>query len=157
MSLTRLAQVGAHLQNATRMHMSKTSIPFSRLNLNVCHQLYRQGFLSSLENGNYNGPDTEPVDITPDNISTRRIWLGLKYRDNKSVLSQFHLISKPSRRLVFSNEQLKELTKGQVVRYVKPLQADELILVKADKTGEVVELVEAAQRRLSGELLCRVK
>lgn len=154
MSLVKLANVAAHLQNVTRVHLSRTSIPYTRLHLQVASHLYKQGFITSIQRGSLTGPDATPVEVTPDNISTRRLWLGLKYRDSKSVISKFQLVSKPSCRIKVSPEQMKELANGKSVRQIRPIQPSELVLVKTG--NEILELGEAAAQHKGGEVLCRI-
>lgn len=155
MSLVKLANTCAHLQNCSRVRSTLTSIPYTKLQLQFAYNLYRHGFLSSLQKGSTKGPDDIPVEITPDNISTRRLWVGLKYRENKPVLSSCRLISKPNTRVYLSHNDMKKLCSGISVRLVKPLQPGELILVKTDSA--VIDINEAVAKKLDGEVLCRVK
>ncbi|KAH3675881.1 hypothetical protein WICMUC_002451 [Wickerhamomyces mucosus] len=157
MSLVKLANVAAHIQNVTRIYASTTSIPFTRLHLDVATHLHKQGFISSIQKGDLTGPHSSPVETTPDNIAQTKLWLGLKYRDNKPVLSKFQLISKPSNKIHLSSEQLKELASGKSVRLINPPQPNELILVKCHKTKEVLDLDDAAAKDKSGEVLCRIR
>ncbi|CCK68185.1 mitochondrial 37S ribosomal protein uS8m MRPS8 KNAG_0A05190 [Huiozyma naganishii CBS 8797] len=154
MSLVTLAHTCAHLQNCTRVRLSLTSIPYTKLQLQFAYNLYKQGFLSSLQKGSTKGPDKEYVEVTPDNIATRRLWIGLKYRDNRPVLSKCQLISKPSVRIHLNSEEMKKLYLGTTIRNVKPLQPGELILVR--NAGDVMEIGEAVQKKLPGEVLCRI-
>lgn len=154
MSLVTLAHTCAHLQNCSRVRLSLTSIPYSKLQLQFAYNLYKQGFISSLQRGSTRGPDKNFVEVTPDNISTRRLWLGLKYRENQPILKKCQLISKPSLRINLDNSDLKRLCSGISVRNVKPLQPGELILVRNRDT--VMEINEAVQKKLGGEVLCRV-
>ncbi|CAH2350741.1 37S ribosomal protein S8, mitochondrial [[Candida] railenensis] len=156
MSLVNLAHFASHVKNCTRVNISATSVPFSRLHLQVALQLYKEGFISSVQKGSTSGPDIKPVDITPDNVSTRRLWLGLKYRNNQPVLRDFSLISKPGRRVNLTNTEVKALASGLTVRFIRPLQPAECMFIKTDE-DEVVEIQEAAKRHLSGLVLCRVK
>lgn len=155
MSLVKLANTCAHLQNCSRVRSTLTSIPYTKLQLQFAYNLYRHGFLSSLQKGSTKGPDDMPVEVTPDNISTRRLWVGLKYRDNKPVLSSCRLISKPNTRVYLSHNDMKKLCSGISIRLVKPLQPGELILVKTDSA--VIDINEAVAKKLDGEVLCRVK
>jgi ribosomal protein S8 len=157
MSLVKLANVAAHIQNVTRAHLTTTSIPYTKLHLQVASHLYNQGFISSIQRGSLNGPDEIPTEVTPDNISTRRLWLGMKYRDSKPVISKFQLISKPSLRMHLKPDEIKELANGKLVRRIRPLSPSELVLVKCNKTEEVMELSEAAAQGRGGEVLCRVR
>lgn len=156
MSLVKLANTCAHLQNCSRVRLSLTSIPYTKLQLQFAYNLYKQGFLSSVQRGSTKGPDKEFVEVTPDNISTRRLWVGLKYRDNTPVLSKVRLISKPNMRISLPHEDLRKLCSGVSVRQIKPLQPGELILVRTDK-NTIMDINEAIAKKLDGEVLCRVK
>jgi ribosomal protein S8 len=155
MSLVHLANFAAHVSNCTRVNVATTLVPFSRLHLQVALGLYREGFLASVHKGSTAGPDVTPVEITPDNVSTRRLWLGLKYRNNQSVIRDFSLILKPGRRVNLTATEVKALASGLPVRFIRPLQPAESIFVK--HANEVVEIQEAAKRHLAGMVLCRVK
>ncbi|AGO12751.1 AaceriADR283Wp [[Ashbya] aceris (nom. inval.)] len=155
MSLTKLGQTCAHLQNCARVRMALTSIPYNKMHLKFAYNLYKNGFLTSLQKGSTKGPDVTPVEVTPDNIATRRLWLGMKYRENKPVLSTCRLVSKPSVRIFLEVEELKKLCSGISVRLVKPLQPGELMLVRCG--DDILEINEAIAKRRGGEVLCRVK
>lgn len=157
MSLVNLANVAAHLQNATRVNLATTSIPFSRLHLEVAFHLYKQGFITSVQKGSTLGPDQVPTEVTPDNIASRRIWLGLKYRGTESVIRKFSLVSKPSRKIFLNKEELKSLAAGKKIRLIKPIQPGELMLVRDDLKKTVLELSEAVNEGVSGEVLCRIR
>ncbi|KAF1816862.1 mitochondrial 37S ribosomal protein S8 [Eremomyces bilateralis CBS 781.70] len=90
----------------------------------------------------------------PENPAQRRIWLGLKYWSNRPVLSQMHLISKPSRRLSMGWKEIGILTRGLRQGYVKGVQTPgELIFVGTD-IG-IMEARECVERKVGGLLLCR--
>ncbi|GBL48149.1 hypothetical protein ACI3LY_002959 [Candidozyma auris] len=156
MSLVSLANFCAHLKNCTNVNIGLTSVPLSRLHLQVAMNLYKEGFISSVQKGSTVGPDKKPVDVTPDNIATRRLWLGLKYRDNRPVIRDLQLVSKPGRKVNLSLTEVKALASGFPVRFIKPLQPAECIFLKTPD-NEVVEIQEAAKRDLHGLALCRVK
>lgn len=156
MSLVQLANFGAHLKNCTRLNISTTSVPFSRLHLQLSFLLYKEGFISSVQKGSVAGPDKTPVEVTPDNISSRKLWLGLKYRNNLPVIRDFSLILKPNRRVHFNPTEIKALASGIPVKIVKPLQPAECIFIKTDK-DEILEVQEAAKKHLAGTVLCRIK
>lgn len=156
MSLVHLANFCAHVKNCTNVHIASTSVPFSRLHLQIALGLYKEGFISSVQKGSTTGPDQVPIEVTPDNISTRRLWLGLKYRKNNPVIRDFSMILKPGRRVNLTNTEVKALASGLPVRFIKPLQPAECVFVKTSNT-EVVEIQEAAKRDLGGMALCRVK
>ncbi|KAK6201025.1 ribosomal protein S8 [Scheffersomyces amazonensis] len=157
MSFVHLANFCAHIKNCTNVNISTTSVPFTRLHLQVALGLYKEGFISSISRGSITGPDVTPVDVTPDNISTRRLWLGLKYRNNQSVIRDISLVSKPGRKVNLTKEEVKALASGLTVRFIKPLQPAECIFIKNVKENEVIEIQEAAKRNLDGVALYRVK
>lgn len=125
------------------------------MHLQFAYNLYRHGFISSLQKGSTKGPDEVPIEVTLDNISTRRLWIGLKYRENKPILSSCRLISKPNTRVHLSHNDMRKLCSGVTVRLIKPLQPGELILVRTEDS--VVDINEAVAKKLDGEVLCRVK
>lgn len=155
MSLVNLAHVCSHIQNVTRVNKSLTSIPFSKLHLQIAVGLYREGFISSVQRGSLTGPDKEYTPTTFDNVSTRRLWLGMKYHNTKPVISSMRLVSHPNRRVFVDAEQVSDLLGGKSMRQVKPPQLGEVMFLRT-KAGEVLELQEAAQRHVGGEILCRV-
>lgn len=154
MSLVNLAHMCSHLQNVGRMRMSLTSVPMSKLHLQVALGLYREGFLSSIQRGDLKGPDSEYVPTTFDNVATRRLWIGLKYHNFQSVLRRIHLVSKPSRRVYATPQEIQALVSGKRFRLVQPLQLGEVMFIRL-KNGSLVEIKEAAKRHLGGEILIR--
>lgn len=156
MSLVKLANTCAHLQNVAMARLPLAAVPYTRLQLQLALGLHREGFVAAVQRGSTLGPDTTPTDATPDNIATRRLWLTMKYRGSKPVLSKLALISKPNRRLHASAEELRAFANGQQVRKVKPLMPGEVVFVRPSGSDEIVNLHDAVKRDLSGELLCRV-
>lgn len=156
MSLVHLANLSCHLKNCANVNIATTSVPFTRLHLQIALGLYKEGFISSIQKGSTTGPDHVPVDTTPDNIATRRLWLGLKYRNNKSVIRDFSLILKPGRKVNLTSTEVKALSSGLPVRFIKPLQPAECIFLKT-RENEILEIQEAARKGEHGMVLCRVK
>lgn len=156
MSLVHLANFSCHLKNCANVNIATTSVPFTRLHLQIALGLYKEGFLSSIQKGSTSGPDQAPVEVTPDNIATRRLWLGLKYRNNRSVIRDFSLILKPGRKVNLTSTEVKALSSGLPVRFLKPLQPAECIFLKT-RTNEILEIQEAAEQGESGMALCRIK
>lgn len=155
MSLVGLANFCSHLKNCTNVQMSTTSVPFTRLHLQIALGLYREGFISSIKKGSTIGPDLKPTDVTPDNISTRRLWLGLKYRNNRPVIRSLSLILKPGRKVNLTSTEVKALSSGLPVRFIRPLNPAECIFIKTPR-DEVLEIQEAARKDIRGMVLCRV-
>lgn len=150
-----LHYVASHLQNASRARSSITSIPLSKMNLSIALALYRQGFLSSVQRGSVDGIDEKFTPITTSNISTRRLWLGLKYRDASPVLSKAHVVSKPSRKIWMDVKELKQLVEGKKGReMIRGLGPGEICFIGTDRG--VMEIRDAIKRRIGGEVLMRV-
>ncbi|CAN6607288.1 small ribosomal subunit protein uS8m [Trichomonascus vanleenenianus] len=155
MSLVNLGHMCAHIQNVTRVNRSLASVPMTKLHLQVALGLYKEGFLSSVQRGDLKGPDRVFTPNTCDNISTRRIWLGLKYHDFKSVIRSMRLVSHPNRRVVAKPKAIADLVAGKPYRQIEPLAMGEVMFVRL-ANGDVVEIQEAARKKLGGEILCRV-
>jgi ribosomal protein S8 len=99
--------------------------------------------------------ETEGV-VTQANISTRRIWLGLKYWEGMPVLRKASLLSKPTKRIWLNSHELGGLTRGRAAAKgeVKPLsQIGECIAVTTDRG--VMDVRECAERKIGGMVLCR--
>lgn len=156
MSLVHLANFCAHIKNCHNVNIATTSVPYTRMLLECSLGLYKEGFISLIQRGSTAGPDQTPTEVTPDNVSTRRLWLGLKYRNNHPVIRDISLILKPGRKVNLSTEEIRALGSGMPVRFIKPLQPAECIFIKTPK-NEIVEVQEAARRNLEGLALYRVK
>lgn len=156
MSLVNLAHVCAHLKNVTMVKHEVAKIPLSRLHMNLAVHLYKQGFISAIQKGSDEAPDPagQPVEITSDNIATRRLWLTLKYRNDKPVLNNISLVSKPNLKLHLSPTELKALASGLYVRKIKPLRPAETMIVKTNDNS-ILDLQEAAAKNMAGMPLCR--
>ena len=97
----------------------------------------------------------EEEGVTQANISSRRLWIGLKYRNQSPVLEKMALVSKPTRRVWMCVPQLEGLVRGEQQGYVKGLRAvGEGMYVSTDRG--IMEIREAVERRTGGMLLCRV-
>ncbi|KAK3216983.1 hypothetical protein GRF29_1g1577030 [Pseudopithomyces chartarum] len=201
MSLVNLAHVCSHLQNASKARLGLTSIPVSKLHVNLMLGLQREGFISSLTLGGTTPPqpfilqdtmdpeDREkmarklaeqpwaayPVNETPktpsgtllggkeilhdvkvpQNPARRRLWLGLKYWNNEPVLRNMKLVSKPTRRIWLTSEDLGKITRTRESAYVKGLtHPGECMFLTTDRG--ILEARECVERKLGGMALCRV-
>lgn len=156
MPLLHASNLCAHLQNVARVGRTLTSIPHNKLNLQIALGLYREGFLSGVQRGDIYGPDAVYTETTPHNVASRRLWVELKYRKNQPVLSALQLVSKPSRRVVLTSEDLRQLQLGRKVKFINPPQIGEVILIKTPgKNGDVMDLNEACRRFVGGEVILR--
>jgi ribosomal protein S8 len=202
MSLVNLAHVCSHLQNASKARLGLTSIPVSKMHVNLVLGLQREGFLSSVTLGGVSPPKpfllqtqpdpeelehlaeklkTEPwqafnvhnsldsrknreADLgqekvehvtVPQNPARRRLWLGLKYWNNEPVLKNMKLISKPTRRIWLTSQDLGKITRTRESSYVKGLtHPGECMFLTTDRG--ILEARECVERQLGGMALCRV-
>jgi ribosomal protein S8 len=217
MSLVNLANVCSHLQNASKARLGLTSIPVSKMHVNLMLGLQREGFLSSVTLGgttppkpyalqtaidpdqhdkiaqklvdepwaaypapsasasasasppstssssSSSRPDTLlPPDTLllhtasiPQNPARRRLWLGLKYWNNEPVLRHMKLVSKPTRRIWLTGEDLEKITRTRPSSYVKGLtHPGECMFLTTDRG--ILEARECVERRLGGMALCRI-
>ncbi|KAI4181011.1 MAG: hypothetical protein L6R41_006875 [Letrouitia leprolyta] len=176
MSLVNLAHCCSHLQNASLARLGLTSIPSSNLLHTLMLQLQKSGYITSVTIG---GPEPPPPSslnpildpsapssssqltpegepaITQANVSTRRLWVGLKYWNNEPVLQKMRLVSKPTRRIWMGFKEVEALAKGDRSGYVKGLRGiGESMYVTTDRG--MMELRECVERKTGGMLLCRV-
>ncbi|KAL1932464.1 hypothetical protein VTP01DRAFT_8142 [Rhizomucor pusillus] len=151
--MPRIHDLCARIQNGFRGRLQSIAIPETKMNLAVANILYRQGFISAVARGNHLGPDAEYTPTTNENIATRRLWLSLKYKDDKPVLSSMSVISKPSKRVIFTVEEMKRIASGRRAKFIKPLQPGEIAIVSTNRG--VLDLHEAIEKKAGGEVLCR--
>ncbi|KAF1914002.1 ribosomal protein S8 [Ampelomyces quisqualis] len=91
----------------------------------------------------------------PENAAKRRLWLGLKYWQNEPVLKHMQLISKPTRRIWLTSEDLAKITRTRPSSYVKGLtHPGECMFLTTDRG--ILEARDCVERRLGGMALCRV-
>lgn len=161
MSLVHLANACSHLQNASKARLGLTSIPSTNQLLRLSLALQSAGFLSSVTRGGQHPPPLDslssyvPEPVTQQNISSRRLWLGLKYWNNEPVMSKLSLISKPTKRIWVDVESLGKIIKGREAGHVKGLtRPGECLFVSTDKG--ILEARECVERKIGGQLLCRV-
>ncbi|KAG9600894.1 30S ribosomal protein S8, partial [Aureobasidium melanogenum] len=177
MSLVNLAHVCSHMQNASLARLGVTSIPLSRMHLSLSLLLQKQGFLSTVTLGGPTPPakllppthaDSDSSSATPtksileeveavtqQNRASRRLWLGMKYWDGEPVLRKMKLLSKPTKRIWLSSNELGEIVRGKDCKFVRGLrQVGECIFVSTDKG--IMEARECVERKIGGQVLCRV-
>jgi small subunit ribosomal protein S8 len=157
--MPQIHHVCSHLQNAFRARLHATSIPHSRLNEGLLFLLRDQGFLSAVMYGTPQGPYE-----TPANVAQKRLWMNLKYggiSPDAPVLTSMRCISKPSRRVFASSEELFEVASGRKCRRLQylglktPLVPGEVLAINTPEG--VVDLHTAVDKNLGGEVLCTVK
>lgn len=169
MSLVNLAHVCSHLNNATKARLGLTSIPNSNLHLKLCQALQNSGYISSVVRGGPTPPPAHPIlgyptandeiegvePITRDNVASRRLWLGLKYWRNESVLGKVSMVSKPKRRITLNVEDLRRIVRGDEGNHVAGLRSPGESLYLSTDQG-VLEARECVEKKIGGLVLCRV-
>lgn len=93
------------------------------------------------------------------NPARRRLWVGLKYHDNRPVLTKLSLVSKPTRRIALPHWQLAQLIRGRDVtnadgNMVRGMtRMGECLFVSTDRG--VWEVRECVEKRTGGLVVCR--
>ncbi|KAF5380191.1 hypothetical protein D9615_006163 [Tricholomella constricta] len=146
----------ARVQNAFRARHAKIVVDHNTQNLGILSILLRAGFVSNVTRGTITAPAPEEFHAAGE--AQRRIWASLKYRDDRPVLHNMELISKPSKRVFMDVSELRMICSGRRAQTVKPLGMGEIAVVRTkDKENEWLEAREALQLRLSGEVVCRAR
>ncbi|KAE9366887.1 ribosomal protein S8 [Stipitochalara longipes BDJ] len=160
MSLVHLSHVCSHLSNASKARLGLTSVPSTNMILTLSLALQQSGFLSSVTRGGLTPPPLDdlssyvPEPVTQENISTRRLWLGMKYWNNEPVLSKMSMVSKPTKRVWMDVEGLGKLIRGRDAGFVAGLRKPgECLFVSTDRG--ILESRECVERKVGGMLLCR--
>ncbi|EEB08919.1 ribosomal protein subunit S8 [Schizosaccharomyces japonicus yFS275] len=143
------------IQNAFRAGFSMVKIPLTKSTLGLSLVLYKQGFISAVQRGSVFAPDEIEIPLTRQNISTRRLWLSLKYFEGKPVLQSIRAISKPSREVTLQFPALKKFATGYDVPSARGLEPGETAVVSTSRG--ILGLEDAISSGLGGMLLCRVK
>jgi small subunit ribosomal protein S8 len=160
MTVAGLANVCSHLQNAYKARLGLTSIPSTKYNLQLALALHRAGLISSVTRAGPTPPTTEeiqtgtPEPVTTANVATRRLWLGLKYWNNRPVVSKVRAVSKPTRMVGLSGTELKRISNGLPAGGIKGVTLGECLFLSTDRG--VLEAREALERKVGGVALCRV-
>ncbi|KAI0646135.1 ribosomal protein S8 [Trametes meyenii] len=146
----------SHIQNAFRARHQHIAVPHSTQNLAILSILLRSGFLSNVTRGTTEKPS--PAEFLLAGDAQKRIWADLKYRDDRPVLSDMELISRPSKPIFMELSEIRRLCTGRRVQNVKPLRMGEIAIVKTkSREHEWLEAREALQLRLPGEVICRAR
>ncbi|KZT61672.1 ribosomal protein S8 [Calocera cornea HHB12733] len=146
------------LTNAFRARHSLVPLLYNAENLAMLSLLLRHGFLSSVSRGSKDSP--EPTTFLTSSEQDRRIWAQLKYRDDMSVLNAVELVSKPSKKVYCSADDLYLLATGRRSNYVRPMSIGEIAIIQTkDGRGKRIwmEIRDAVRAKKSGELLIRAR
>jgi len=146
----------AHIQNSFRARHARVAVPHTTQNLGILSILLRAGFLLSITRGTIDAPS--PQDFLLAGEAQRRIWADLKYRDDRPVLSNMELISKPSKPVFMDISEIRRICSGRRAQTIKPLRMGEIAVVRTKiPEYEWLEAREAVQLQLDGEVICRAR
>ncbi|ORX36450.1 ribosomal protein S8 [Kockovaella imperatae] len=140
-----------HLQNVSRSTLARTSVPYTQSSLTICAILLRHGLISNMTLGDPTAAD--PTNFRRLSPPQKRIWLGLKYRNGIPVLRNMSLISKPSKRIYATKDELGRILTGRRAVNVAGVGIGEILVVKTPDT--LMEGWEAWRAGLGGELILR--
>lgn len=146
----------ARVQNAFRARHHRVAVDHTIQNLGILSILLRTGFISNVTRGTIELPS--PAQFLHVGEAQRRIWAELKYRDDRPVLMDMELISRPSRRIFMDVGELRRICSGRRAQTIKPLGMGEIAVVRTkSKEHEWLEAREALQLNLEGEVICRAR
>ncbi|KAI8914038.1 ribosomal protein S8 [Powellomyces hirtus] len=167
------------IQNSFRWQLRSIAVPVSTTNKEICRILYEEGFISSLAQGNETGPypptpqpqsspqpsassplhsasapTSTPLPLPPrPNPARQKLWLTLKYRDGQPVLRSMSAVSKPSRRVFASLAELQAVAAARRAGTLLKGQQVGQVTILNTPYG-IIELKEALQKEVGGEVLC---
>lgn len=147
----------ARVQNAFRSRQLRVCVDHTKQNLGILSILLRAGFISNVTRGTPAEPSPEAF-LAETNEARRRIWAELKYRDDRPVLTDMELISKPSKRIFLDINEIRRICSGRRAQQVKPLGMGEVAVIRTEnKEHEWLEAREALRLGLEGEAICRAR
>lgn len=173
MSLTNIAHLCSHLNNVNKARLSIASVPNTKLHLKLCLAFLNQGVISTVVRGGISPPpqhlllghptmdddtavdvpSTEPV--TQSNVSSRRLWLGLKYWQNEPVMGKLIPVSKPKRKINLTIPGIRAVHSGQRYGMVDGLRSPGELLFLLTNRG-LMESRQCLERNVGGMVLCRM-
>ena len=146
----------SHVQNAFRARHRSISVPHTTQNLGILSILLRAGFVSNVTRGTVSQPSPEQFHEAGE--AQRRIWADLKYREDRPVLNNMELVSKPSKKINLDARELLRICTGRRAQTIKPLRMGEIAVVRTqNREHEWLEAREALQLNIPGEVICRVR
>ncbi|KAJ9121956.1 hypothetical protein QFC24_004539 [Naganishia onofrii] len=148
------ANLITQLLTSSRANLLRTSLPYTSLSLSLTSLLLRHGLVSSLSLGTPHAPSPSEFPTLP--AASKRLWVTLKHRAGQPVLRRMQLVSKASKRVVVTREELGRLLTGRRARHVAGVGMGEILVVRDEEGGEVMEGWEAWRRGKGGEVVCRV-
>lgn len=152
--MPKYADLCVRLKNASQAKLKSVPVPFTKANVSITSILLQHGFIYNVTRGTVAGPNAADWNTAPE--VRKRLWVDLKYRtDDRPVLEDMQLVSKPSRRLLMTSDELLLWVTGRRSKFVAPLRAGEIGIINCGAQGWF-EAKEAMRRKLDGEVVCRV-
>ncbi|TPX38324.1 hypothetical protein SmJEL517_g00111 [Synchytrium microbalum] len=145
----------SQIENSFRWKLRRIAVPSTKTNRAICQILYHEGFLSGIATGNTKGPYAYAYNasVTPDNVAEQRLWLDLKYRDGLPALSSLKVVSKPSRKVSLTADEVKLMAgMRKASTLIKPMQIGQVTILSTP--AGIVELNAALKFNAGGEVLC---
>ncbi|CAO1635569.1 unnamed protein product [Parajaminaea phylloscopi] len=137
------------LRNASLARLRRVPVPYSSANLSILSILLQQGLIHSVNKGTVED-SASPAAFQAATLPSRRLWVTLKYSSNdRPVLSQLELVSKPSKKVLMDQEELARFVSYRRTLFVKPLEMAEVGIVNAGKQGWW-DAREAVKRGIKG-------
>lgn len=146
------ANLITQLLTSSRASLLRTSLPYTSSALSITSILLRHGLLSSLSLGSPSAPAPAVFSSLP--LPARRLWVTLKHRNGQPVLRRMELVSKASRRVTVTHQELGRLLTGRRAVNVNGVGMGEILVVR-DEGGGYLEGWEAWRMGKGGEVVCR--
>lgn len=125
-----IADLLNRIKNAQAASHQVVRVPFSKMKFEIAKILEREGFIESVDRRG-KGPQ-------------KIIRIFLKYKeDGKGALSDFKMISKPSRRVYIKAKEIKKTKGGYGISIISTPKG-----IMTDK--------EAKKNKVGGEIICEV-
>lgn len=119
------------LQNGARARLQSISLPYTKASVGIASVLLNHGFIQNAVRGTGDGPS--PSDFLNASPAGRRLWVDIKYgQDDRAVLGHARIVSKPSRRIFLSCQELLRLVTGRRAQFINPLTLGEIAIVRCE-------------------------
>lgn len=131
MSIDSIADFLTIIRNGVMVSKSSVSAPYSKKRHAIAQILKDEGFIHAVEV------------LNEDSVTEKTLKVFLKYVDGEAVIHEITRISKPGRRVYFSNKE------------IKPVIGKLGISIMSTNRG-IVDNKKAKQLNVGGEILCTV-
>ncbi|KAI2638636.1 ribosomal protein S8 [Xylaria nigripes] len=160
MVLANVVNMASQLNNAVRAKLGLTSVVPTKYNIKVAVALHRAGYITALTRGSKTPPDPatietfEPEPLTTNIVSSQRLWLVLRYHNNKPVMGSIRPITTGKRPVTANLKSLEKLVRGFEASNQRGLDVGESLIVATDRG--MMEAREAVEHKIGGLLICRI-